>query len=96
MTRRYRLAKQLLAEMEDIWLHIAQDSPPAADRQIEAFYERFLAIARHPRSGRPRPDLGPGLRSALVGSYVVIYRLKGNRIEIVHVIHGSRDLPNLL
>jgi plasmid stabilization system protein ParE len=40
------------------------------------------------------PEL-PELRELLVGSYRVIYRRQANRVEIVLVIHGRRNLAGL-
>ena len=43
--------------------------------------------------GRPRDhDLGPGRRSILFRSYVIVYRLAGSDAVILRVIHGRRDL----
>ena len=41
-----------------------------------------------------RDDLSPGLRSIPHGNYLIFYRLMNNGIEIVRVLHGSRDLPS--
>jgi toxin ParE1/3/4 len=42
--------------------------------------------------GRARDKLRPGLRSLPVEQYVVIYRILEDAVEIVAVIHGSRDI----
>jgi len=42
--------------------------------------------------GRARPELGHGLRSFVVGQYVVFYRPSTKGIEIVRVLHGARDI----
>ena len=45
--------------------------------------------------GRLRPDIAPELRYLAVGNYLILYRTVPNGIQIVRVIHGARDLPNL-
>jgi toxin ParE1/3/4 len=35
------------------------------------------------------------LRSFPVGSYLLLYRRDSAGIELVRVIHGARDLPNI-
>jgi len=46
--------------------------------------------------GRSRDkDLRPGLRSFPIGNYLVIYRVKGEDVLILHVAHGRRDLETL-
>jgi plasmid stabilization system protein ParE len=46
-----------------------------------------------PELGRSRDELCQGCRSLLVKKYLVFYRLLPNAIEIVRVLHGSRNLP---
>jgi toxin ParE1/3/4 len=41
-------------------------------------------------------DLRAGLRSFPVGEYVILYRIQGEDIFILHVMHGSRNMPSLL
>jgi len=38
----------------------------------------------------------PNIRELLVQSYRLIYRLKGNDVEIINFIHGARDLAAIL
>ena len=77
-----------------IWLHVAEDSPDAADRLLERIDEKCLLCATQPEMGTPRPDLGRDLRCFPVGSYVVIYRATGEGIVVLLVIHGS-DIPTI-
>jgi toxin ParE1/3/4 len=68
-----------------------------ADRLIDSIAERFYLLACHPHIGRPRDeDLRPGLRSFPVSEYVIIYRLEGEDVLILHVLRGSRDIEALL
>jgi toxin ParE1/3/4 len=54
-------------------------------------------LAEMPGLGRPRPER-EGLRSWRVGrtKYLIFYRPVEGGIEIVRVVHGSRDLGPLL
>lgn len=67
-----------------------------ADRLIDSLTERFWLLAHHPRIGRLRGDLRPGLRSFAVGSYVIIYRIDDSDVLLLYIIRGTRDLPALL
>ena len=44
--------------------------------------------------GRKRDELLPNLRSFPVGSYLIFYHPINQGIEVVRVLHGSRDIPN--
>jgi toxin ParE1/3/4 len=57
--------------------------------------ERSERLADMPGTCRLRGDLGPGLRSVAVGSYLIIYRPIEGGIEIVRVLHGRRDIGAL-
>jgi toxin ParE1/3/4 len=80
------------ADLLEIWLYLAERSPAAADRVLDATERLFRLIALHPLMGRERPELSPGIRSFVVMSWVVFYRPQPDAIEIIRVLHGARDL----
>jgi len=82
-------------DLIEIWIYIAQDNPGAAERVLDDIEQRSHALADNPLMGRLRPDIAPELRYFAVGSYLILYRTVQNGIQIVRVIHGARDLPNL-
>jgi toxin ParE1/3/4 len=79
-----------------IYLATTSGSVDIADRQSIAFTDRFLLLARHPHIGRPRDeDLRPGLRSFTVGKYLIFYRVEGEDVLILRVLHGRRDIESI-
>ncbi len=95
---RHRLAPEAEAELDEIWLYVARESGSfeIADHVIDNITERFWLLTRRPHIGRTRDDLRPGLLSFPAGNYVIIYRMEGSNVFILHVMHGSRDIPKLL
>ena len=94
----HRVTPEAEAELDDIWYYIAKESASIeiADRVIDSVTSRFFLLARFPQMGRRRDeDLRPGLRSFVVGEYVIIYRLEVEEVLILHVLRGSRDLKAL-
>jgi len=93
----HRLTSRAIADLDAIWLYVAtiSTSTETADRLIDAFTERFLLLARFPRIGRLRGELREGLRSFPVGEYVIFYRVDGEDVVILHVLHGRRDIETL-
>ena len=89
-----RLLKRPAAEsdLDEIWWYIAQDSPYHADRFLDYIQEKCLALASHPKMGARRNALKAGLRSQPVGDYLIFYFPLDNGIDIVRVLHGSRDM----
>ena len=60
-------------------------------------YRSVLALGAESYMGLKRDeDLRAGLRSFPVGEYVILYRIQGEDIFILHVMHGSRNMPSLL
>jgi toxin ParE1/3/4 len=78
-----------------IWLHIAQDSPAAADRVLDAIQRRWQQLAQHPYSGIARDDIGLGIRHLVAGQYLTLYRVSSPGIEIVRILHGRRAISRI-
>ena len=93
-----RLLKKPEAEndLDEIWWHIAQDSPHNADKFLDRIQERCLSLADFPQMGTIRNELKAGLRSQPVGNYLVFYFPLEDGVDVVRVLHGSRDIESLL
>ncbi len=84
-----------LDDLAEIWAYIADDSPDQADAFVDLVDSKFQALSRRPRLGRRRPELSPDIRSLAVGRYVVFYLPLSHGIEVVRVLHGSRDIESI-
>ncbi len=87
-----RAAKQDLTE---ILLYIAQDKPDAAFAWLEKIETKCVLIATTPEIGESKPQLGVGVRASVVGRYVIFHRLANDRVEILRVIPGDRNITEL-
>lgn len=70
-------------------------SRATAKRWIDTIDEKLKLLARHPHTGEERPDLGANIRAFPVGSYVIFFRPLDDGIQVVRVLHGSRDIPRI-
>ena len=43
--------------------------------------------------GKTRDDLGVSVRSIAWRDYVILFRYLDDRIQIIRILHGQRDLP---
>lgn len=85
------------ADLADIWEYIAQNSPVNADRLIDRIFQTCQeSLASSPHLGRPREELSPGLRSLVLGDYIICYRPIDSGVEVVPVLHGRRDIEGTL
>ncbi len=89
---RTRRARQ---DLIDIWRHVGRDDPAAADRLLDRIDAHCAHLADHPEMGPERADIRLGLRYLVIARYVILYRTVEGGVEIVRVVHGARDLPNL-
>jgi toxin ParE1/3/4 len=59
--RRTRLSAKARADLDEIWLYVAErDGPDAADRLIDRLTATFPLLAAYPAMGKSRDDLHPG------------------------------------
>jgi toxin ParE1/3/4 len=80
------------ADILEIWGYIAEDSVMAADRWVDKLDEKFALWAMQPMMGRARDELLSGIRSLVFGRYVVFFQPLPDGIDVVRVLHGSRDI----
>lgn len=86
----------------EIFVAIASDSPTAAERFERALRSDYARLRTFSRMGRAREFRGrdlKGLRSCpLTGfpSWLIFYRVRGDTVEILRVLHGARHLPRAL
>jgi toxin ParE1/3/4 len=53
----------------------------------------FTKLAKQPKIGRLRGDLGLELRSYVASHHLVFYRQAQRGIDIVRVLHSNMDVP---
>lgn len=95
MAKRKRLILSPEADQDliDIWGHLARGaSPGIADEQLRRIDRSAERLLDHPFSAQARDELAPGIRSLPVHPYMLFFRVTSDAIEIVRVLHGSRDV----
>jgi toxin ParE1/3/4 len=94
---RFVLTKVARADLDEIFDHIARDNPNAASRVLEKLRDAMRMLARTPKMGHYRRDLASEpVRFWSVYSYLVIYRPEARPLQIVRVLHASRDVRAIL
>jgi len=85
---------QALADLEDIERYYGERAGAATAHnmvlRIMDTLERLIAL--HPGAGRSRPDLDRNTRSIPVLPYVVFYEITRQRVSILRILHGHRDI----
>lgn len=88
-----RLALEDLAAARDF---IADERPAAAEAVIVRVESALEALSRHPEMGRPGRLAGTKELVVTRTPFVIPYRVRGKRIEILAFIHGARRWPDSL
>ena len=83
-------------DLEAIADYIAQDNPARAVSFIREIRAKVRAVGRRPRLYRLRPEIGEGARIAVVGHYILLFKIVGEIVRIERVVFGGRNLPELL
>jgi toxin ParE1/3/4 len=89
------------ADLIDIAAFIAEDNPDAAERFLDAAETAFALLAPMPSIGRAVTFQSPAAQGMRVWRfqgferYLIFYRAIPHGIEIVRVLHGSRDIEGL-
>jgi toxin ParE1/3/4 len=84
---------QAQRDYDDIVEYLDNHSPAAADRFATAVAGQCRLLSRFPRLGRARNELYPGMRSVVVGKYLIFYRITSTAVEVLRILHGARNLP---
>ncbi len=80
------------ADLLRIFSHLSERNPLAAENLVHAVDRKFEQLTRFPFIGRERTTLRSGLRSVIVGNYIVFYLIRDEDIAIVRVIDGRMDI----
>lgn len=95
--KKYVLSVGAEMDLDGIWEYISLDNIRAADRWVAKLFDAFEALARSPGMGHKREDLTAyPILFWPVGAYLILYRVQSERIEIVAVTQGARDIPSFL
>jgi plasmid stabilization system protein ParE len=96
----FRLTREAIDDLDAIWLHIYPSNPEAADAVKEEIRSACRMLAENPFQGHRRRDLTR--RSILFWvlpkypNYMIVYDPHTRPLAILRVLHGMRDLKQLL
>jgi plasmid stabilization system protein ParE len=87
-------ASEDLQELEDF---IARDSVLHAIQFVDRIVESAEHLHTTPQRGRIVPEFGRAdIRELLWRAYRIVYLVKDDAVTILRVVHGTRDLADLI
>src|SRR5258708_6120114 len=85
------------ADLEAIGDWVAQDTPQRALTFVGELRQRCESLSQMPfgYSVVPRYE-HLGIRRRVSRDYLIFYRISGDTVEVLHVLHGARDYEPIL
>ena len=103
MIYRLDVRPEAIADVQQAAAYIARGSMDHAMRLFDAVDATYVQIRRTPEAWPKIPDLGEGKLAGLrhrsvIGfqNYQVVYKVQGNGIIILRVLHAARDIAAIL
>lgn len=97
LTVRLNWTAPALYALEGIYDYISRDAPLYAQNFVQQLMASVDRLEQHPLSGRVVPELErDDVREVIFQHYRIIYWvISDTQIEIISVVHGSRDLNRI-
>ena len=92
---RVKIAQSAETDLAEIWAHIATGSIDNANQFILRLEQRMKTLSYSPRRCSLIPEnelLGTRYRHLLIKKYRVVFRISGDSVYILRVVHGARLL----
>ena len=87
------LTRAAEADLERIGDHIAKDSPARALSFVGELRERVFGLLADPHAFPLVPRYESlGIRRRVHGNYLIFYRVAGDEVQVLHILHGAMDV----
>ena len=94
-TYRVLLTRHAENDLAGIYDYIAADSPANAVAFVRELEKKVLSLASLPERASLIPEnalLGTAYRHLVHGNYRIVFRIQGNAVMVMRIIHGARLL----
>ena len=78
-------------DLESIEHYLQQNYPSFAEPTVRTIYQRIRSLRASPYCGRSGHRLGTRELALSPLPYVVVYAIKLEAVEILHIHHGAQD-----
>lgn len=83
-------------DLQDIAEYIARDNSEGAIIFAQQLVDKINQIAAQPLIYPQKEGWGEAVRSALYRHYHIIFVIEDNTVIILRILHGARDIPDLI
>lgn len=93
--RSVRFSAAAVEDLKNIWGYVAEYDENAAGKLVKEIQKKFILLRDNLLVGREQNELLVGLRSFVVKNYFIFYLSNDDGIDVLRVLHGSRDIESL-
>jgi toxin ParE1/3/4 len=94
---RVHWTKNALKHLVDIYGYISENSNCYALRMVDRLTRKSEGIAAFPMAGRMVPEFqAHDIREVIERPYRIIYRITPEKIDVLAVVHGARQLNSAI
>jgi plasmid stabilization system protein ParE len=91
------LTEAAWADVLNIGLAIKEHNASRAESFVNELYDRCKQLGDMPFAyPLLRDHEATGIRRRVHGNYLIFYRIEGDTVQIIHVLHGAMDYERLL
>jgi toxin ParE1/3/4 len=94
--RNVRIAGTATSDLLGIWTFVAEDDTELATQLVMEIVKRFALLRDNPLMGRQQDQILTNLRSFPVKRFLIFYQPSEDHVDILRVLHGSRDVNRIL
>ena len=81
------------ADLRDIFAFLRRDSEVYASVLTARIFDALERLAEYPYLGRMVPEYqDETIREVIVGNYRVVYRVRGQLVGVIALVHGRQNL----
>lgn len=89
-------SRRALRHLQALREYIAQDNPASAQRVAQRVLDGVAFLESQPQMGRPGRMVGTRELVVPGTPYVIPYRVRGERLELIAILHGRQKWPGKL
>jgi len=90
-----KISASAAEDLKGIWEYISCGNEDAATHLIKDIKDSFILLRKNPLLGREQYKYLVGLRSFVAKNYFIFYLPLKNGIEVLRVLHSSRDIEKI-
>lgn len=87
------LSPRAIADLDSIREYLVSRSPQGAENVRRAIADTIAILEQFPGAGRASTIQGVRIILVFRYDYVIYHTLSSNKVSILHIRHGARDVP---